>query len=74
MSVNYVLALRLYIQDRVEKARGRVVSVKIRDICRGDKKCEYVVYTAMKELIRRGVAWRYKQGVYLVDRSALAGL
>jgi hypothetical protein len=73
-AVNYILALRLYLEERLEKARGRVVSVKIRDVCNGDKKCEYVVYTALMKLVKEGVAQKRKQGVYLIDKTALAGL
>jgi len=74
MTVNYIVALRLYIRMRVAKARGGVVSVKIRDVCNGDKRCEYFVTAALKRLIKEGVAQRRKQGVYLIDRSALERL
>jgi hypothetical protein len=40
MTANYILALRLYIRRRAEKARSGVVSVHIRDVCSGDKRCE----------------------------------
>lgn len=68
--MNYILALKLYIRRRVAKARGGVVSVKIRDVCNGDKKCEYVVAGALVSL----GAVRRRRGIYLVDRSALEGL
>jgi hypothetical protein len=74
MTADYILALKLYLRRRVEKARGNVVSVKIRDVCHGDKKCEYAVYTALMKLVKEGVAQRRKQGVYLIDVSALEGL
>jgi hypothetical protein len=71
MSVSYIPALRLYIRSCAEKARGGVVSVRIRDVCAGDKRCEYVLAAVMKDLINKGVAQRRKQGVCLIDRSAL---
>jgi hypothetical protein len=74
MTVNYILALRLYILRRVAKARGNVVSVRIRDVCNGDKRCEYVVYTFLAELIKKGVAQRRKTGVYIIDKTALERL
>jgi len=72
--MNYILALRRYIQQRAEKTRGGVVSVKIRDVCNGDKRCEYVITTVMMDLIKKGVAQKRKQGVYIIDKTALAGL
>jgi hypothetical protein len=74
MTANYILALKLYLRQRMEKARGNVVSVKIRDVCHGDKKCEYAVYAALMKLVKEGIAQRRKQGVYLIDISALAEL
>jgi predicted transcriptional regulator of viral defense system len=71
MTANYILALRLYIRRRAEKARGGVVSVRIRDVCSGDKRCEYVITALMKSLIKKGIAQRRKQGVYLIEKSAL---
>jgi len=72
--MNYILALRQYILSRAEKTRGGVVSIRVRDVCNGDKRCEYVITTVMMDLIKKGVAQRRKQGVYLIDRSALVGL
>jgi len=74
MTVDYILALRKYTRRRAAKARGGVVAVRIRDICVDDKRCEYAIYKFLMELVRRGVAQRRKQGVYLIDRSALAEL
>jgi len=45
--------------------------VKIRDICVDDKRCEYVIYTFLAELVEKGVAQKRKQGVYLIDRAAV---
>lgn len=70
MTVNYILALRLYIHEKLEKARGRVVSVHIRGVCRGDKRCEYVVAGMLAGL----GAVRRQRGIYLIDRVALAEL
>jgi hypothetical protein len=74
MTANYILVLRQYIRKRAEKSRGGVVSVKIRDVCNGDKRCEYVVTKTLMKLVREGVAQKRKQGVYLIDRLALEGL
>jgi hypothetical protein len=71
---NYILALRQYILHRAEKTHGGVVSVKIRDVCNGDKRCEYVITAVMMDLVKKGVAQKRKQGVYLIDKAALEGL
>jgi hypothetical protein len=72
--MNYILALRLYIRRRAKGARGGVVSVRVRDVCIDDKKCEYVVYTFLTELVKKGVAQKYKQGVYVINKATLAEL
>ncbi len=72
--MSYILALRRYIRNRAAKTRGGVVSVRIRDVCNGDKRCEYVVAKTLKKLIERGVAERRKQGVYLIYRETLGEL
>jgi hypothetical protein len=69
--VNYILALKLYIRRRVERSRGRVVAVRIRDVCVDDKRCEQIVVAVLKKLEREDVVQKRKQGVYLVDKSTL---
>jgi predicted transcriptional regulator of viral defense system len=66
----YLPALLLHIQRRVEGGRGAVVSVHIRDICGVDRRCGIVVHWLMERLIEKGLARRHKQGVYLIERSA----
>jgi predicted transcriptional regulator of viral defense system len=67
----YLPALLLHIQRRVEGGRGAVVSVHIRDICGIDRRCCTVVQRVLKRLEERGLARRHKQGVYLIERSAV---
>jgi predicted transcriptional regulator of viral defense system len=65
----YLPALLLYLQRRVEGGRGAVVVVHIRDICGVDRRCGMAVHKIMKRLEERGLARRHKQGVYLIARS-----
>jgi predicted transcriptional regulator of viral defense system len=67
----YLPALLWYVQRRVEGGRGAVVSVHIRDICGIDRRCCTIVQRIMKRLEERGLARRYKQGVYLIERAAV---
>jgi predicted transcriptional regulator of viral defense system len=66
----YLPALLLYVQRRVEGGRGAVVSVHVRDICGVDKRCGIVVHMLMKSLVERGLAKRHKRGTYLIERNA----
>ncbi len=65
----YLPALLLYVQRRVEGGRGAVVSVHIRDICGVDRRCGAAVHVLMMRLIERGLAKRHKRGTYLIERS-----
>jgi predicted transcriptional regulator of viral defense system len=66
----YLPALLLYMQRRVEGGRGAVVSVHIRDICGVDRRCGVAVHMLMRSLIEKGLAKRHKRGTYLIERSA----
>jgi predicted transcriptional regulator of viral defense system len=66
----YLPTLLLHIQRRVVGGRGFLVAIRIRDICGIDKRCCTVVQRVLKRLEERGLARRYKQGVYLIERSA----
>ncbi len=65
----YLPALLLYLQRRVEGGRGAVVSVRTRDICGVDRRCGIVVHSLMMRLVERGLARRLKKGTYLIERS-----
>jgi predicted transcriptional regulator of viral defense system len=67
----YLPALLLYVQRRVEGGRGAVVSVHIRDICGVDRRCGIVVHWLMMRLIERGLAKRHKRGTYIIERRAV---
>jgi hypothetical protein len=67
----YLPALLLYVQRRVEGERGVVVSVHIRDICGVDRRCGMAVHWLMKRLIERDLAKRHKRGTYLIERRAV---
>jgi hypothetical protein len=64
----YLPALLLYVQRRVEAGRGAVVAVRIRDICGVDRRCGMVVQSLMMSLVERGLAMKRKYGTYLIER------
>jgi predicted transcriptional regulator of viral defense system len=65
----YLPALLLYLQRRVDSGRSAVVSVHIRDICGVDRRCGIVVHWLMTRLVEKGLARRFKKGTYLIERS-----
>jgi len=67
----YLPALLLYIQRRVDGERGVVVAVRTRDICGVDRRCERAVHRLMMRLVEKGLARRHKKGTYLIERSAV---
>jgi hypothetical protein len=67
----YLPALLLYLQRRVEGGRGAVVSVHTRGICGVDRRCGMAVHWLMRNLIERGLAKRHKRGTYLIERAAV---
>jgi predicted transcriptional regulator of viral defense system len=66
----YLPALLLYLQRRVEGERGAVISVRVRNICGIDRRCGIAVHWLMERLEERGLAKRHKQGTYLIEKSA----
>ena len=66
----YLPALLLHIQRRVEGERGAVVSVHIRNISGVDRRCGMAVYSLMMRLVEKGLARRFKKGTYLIERKA----
>jgi len=67
----YLPALLLYVQRRVGGERGFLVAVRTRDICGMDRRCGRAVYSLMMSLVERGLARRYKKGIYLIERAAV---
>ncbi len=67
----YLPALLLYLQRRVEGGRGAVVAVRTRDICGVDRRCCMAVHSLMMRLVERGLARRFKKGTYLIERRAV---
>ena len=67
----YLPALLLYVQRRVGGERGVVVAVRTRDICGVDRRCCMVVHMLMASLAEKGLARRYKKGVYIIERRAV---
>jgi predicted transcriptional regulator of viral defense system len=67
----YLPALLLYIQRRLEGERGFLVAVRTRDICGMDRRCGRAVHSLMMRLVEKGLARRYKKGVYLIERRAV---
>jgi predicted transcriptional regulator of viral defense system len=64
----YLPALLLYLQRRVEGGRGVVVSVHIRDVCGVDRRCGMAVHMLMRSLVEKGLAKRHKRGTYIIER------
>jgi len=67
----YLPALLLYVQRRLEGGRGAVISVRTRDICGVDRRCGMAVHSLMMRLVEKGLARRLKRGTYLIDRRAV---
>jgi predicted transcriptional regulator len=67
----YLPALLLYLQRRVEGGRGAVVSVRTRDICGVDRRCGRAVHSLMMSLVEKGLAKRHKKGTYLIERRTV---
>jgi len=67
----YLPALLWYVQRRVGGERGVVVAVRTRDICGVDRRCGQAVHSLMMRLVEKGLARRYKKGVYLIERRAV---
>jgi hypothetical protein len=67
----YLPALLLYIQRRVDGERGFVVAVRTRVICGVDRRCGRAVHSLMMSLIEKGLAKRHKKGTYLIERRAV---
>jgi predicted transcriptional regulator of viral defense system len=67
----YLPALLWYLQRRVGGERGFLVAVRTRDICGMDRRCGQAVRRLMMSLVAKGLARRYKKGVYLIERAAV---
>jgi predicted transcriptional regulator of viral defense system len=67
----YLLALLLYVQRRVEGERGFLVVVRTRDVCGVDRRCGMAVHSLMMRLVEKGLARRFKKGTYLIERRAV---
>jgi len=67
----YLPALLLYVQRRVEGGRGVVVAVQTRDVCGVDRRCYTAVHSLMMSLVEKGLARRHKKGTYLIGRRAV---
>jgi len=66
----YLPALLLYVQRRVEGERGAVVAVRVRNICGVDRRCGMAVHLLMARLVEKGLAKRHKRGTYIIERGA----
>jgi predicted transcriptional regulator of viral defense system len=67
----YLPALLLHIQRRVDGERGFLVVVRTRDVCGVDRRCGRAVYSLMMRLVEKGLAKRHKKGTYLIERRAV---
>jgi len=67
----YLPALLWYLQRRLEGGRGFLISVRTRDICGVDRRCGWAVHSLMMRLVAKGLARRYKKGVYIIERRAV---
>jgi len=67
----YLPALLLYVQRRLEGERGFLVAVRTRDVCGVDRRCGRAVHSLMMRLVEKGLAKRHKRGTYLIERAAV---
>jgi hypothetical protein len=67
----YLPALFLHIQRRVDGEWGFLVAVRTRDICGVDRRCGRAVYSLMMRLVEKGLAKRHKKSTYLIERRAV---
>jgi predicted transcriptional regulator of viral defense system len=67
----YLPALLLHIQRRVDSERGFLVAVRTRDVCGVDRRCGRAVYSLMTSLVEKGLAKRHRKGTYLIERRAV---
>jgi len=67
----YLPALLLYVQRRLEGERGFLVAVRVRNICCVDRRCGMAVHWLMMRLVEKGLAKRHKRGTYLIERAAV---
>jgi predicted transcriptional regulator of viral defense system len=67
----YLPALLLHIQRRLEGGRGFLVAVRTRDVCGVDRRCGQAVYSLMMRLVEKGLARRFKKGTYIIERAAV---
>ncbi len=67
----YLPALLLYVQRRLEGERGFLVAVRTRDICGVDRRCGRAVHSLMMRFVEKGLARRFKKGVYIIERAAV---
>ncbi len=68
----YLSALLLYVQRRVEGGRGAVISVRTRDVCGVDRRCGIVVHSLMMRLVERGAGETVQKG-HLLYREECGG-
>ncbi len=67
----YLPALLLYVQRRLEGGKGAVISVRTRDVCGVDRRCCMAVHMLMTSLVEKGLAKRLKRGIYLIERRVV---
>jgi hypothetical protein len=67
----YLPALLLYVQRRVDGERGFLVAVRTRDICGVDRRCGRVVHSLMMRLVEKGLARRFKKETYIIEKRAV---
>jgi len=67
----YLPALLLYVQRRLEGERGFLFSVRTRVVCEVDRRCGRAVRWLMMSLVEKGLARRFKKGTYLIERAAV---
>jgi hypothetical protein len=65
----YLPALLLYLQRRLEGGRGFLISVRTHDVCGVDRRCGAAVHMFMTRLAERGLAKRRRRDVYIIERG-----
>jgi predicted transcriptional regulator of viral defense system len=55
----------------VGSERGVVVAVRTRNVCGVDRRCGRAVHWLMMRLVEKGLARRFKKGIYIIERRAV---
>ncbi|MEZ0318859.1 MAG: hypothetical protein ABWK05_02555 [Pyrobaculum sp.] len=67
--MEYLARVVNYVMHKAVADKGSVVVVRTWEICGVDRKCGWHVYVVMQMIQRRGLAYKHKRGVYIIERG-----